>query len=275
MSNVGHTSIDWRTLEWSEASREPAVRVSAPSASALLDDLDACLRDGRGFAVATLNLDHLVKFRRIPAFADVYASMTHVTADGNPIVWLSRLAGQGVELAPGSELVEPVSRLAAKRGVSVGLFGSTQESLSRAADALKDRIPGLDVAFLRSPPMGFDVTSEEADRLIHEMAGSGARVIFLALGAPKQELLAARILQAYPQIGTLSIGAGLDFLSGAQNRAPVWMRELAMEWLWRLGQDPGRMWRRYRDCFAILPSLAAASLRLRLSRQDRDRRGHT
>jgi exopolysaccharide biosynthesis WecB/TagA/CpsF family protein len=273
VSGVGQILIDWRTLEWSEASREPAVRVTAPSAGALLDDLDACLRDGRGFAVATLNLDHLVKFRRVPAFAEVYASMTHVTADGNPIVWLSRLAGQGVELAPGSELVEPVSRLAATRGVSVGLFGSTEESLSRAAEALKDRVPGLTIAFSRSPPMGFDVTGEEADRLIREMAESGARVIFLALGAPKQEFLAARILRTYPEIGTLSIGAGLDFLSGAQSRAPRWVRELALEWLWRLGQNPARMWRRYRDCFAILPGLTAASLRLRMSRQGRDRRG--
>ncbi len=275
MSNVGNMSIDWRTLEWSASSREPAVRVSAPSIGALLDDLDTCIRQGQGFAVATLNLDHLVKFRRLPEFAEVYAGMTHVTADGNPIVWLSRLAGQGVELAPGSELIEPVCGLAAARGLPVGLFGSTQESLALAADALKERIPDLEIAFLRSPPMGFDVRGQEADRLIREMADSGARIVFLALGAPKQELLAARILRSYPEIGTLSIGAGLDFLSGAQRRAPSWMRGLALEWLWRLGENPERMWKRYRDCFAILPSLMAASLRLRMSRQDHDGRGHS
>ncbi|SIO59825.1 polymer biosynthesis protein, WecB/TagA/CpsF family [Rhodovulum sp. ES.010] len=256
-------TIDWQSLTWSETDTDATIRVNVASPEALLADLGARIAAGRGFSVATLNLDHVVKLRRLPRFRAAYAAHSHVTADGNPIVWILRLAGDRVRLTPGSELVGPVAALAARAGVPVGLFGATGESLRGAAAALEARHPGLRVAARIAPPMGFDPEEAEADRLIAELAASGARVVFLALGAPKQEILAARIARAHPGMGILSIGAGLDFLSGAQNRAPAPVRALALEWVWRLAQDPGRLWRRYRDCFAILPGLTVAALRLR------------
>ncbi|MGI1662019.1 WecB/TagA/CpsF family glycosyltransferase [Palleronia sp. KMU-117] len=266
-------TVDWRTLSWCAPSKDCAVRLNSPSASVLLADLEQRLLDGRGFSVATLNLDHLVKFRRLPGFAESYAGMSHVTADGNPVVWLARLAGQRVKLTPGSELVEPVVEMASRLGVPVGLFGTTDASLDAAAKALTRRYPDLRIVARLSPPMGFDPAGTEAEAMIETLFRSGARVVFLALGAPKQEILASRIARAHPEIGTLSIGAGLDFLSGAQNRAPLWVRKLALEWFWRLMQSPGRLWRRYRDCFLILPGLTIATMRLRLSRKSGERGG--
>jgi exopolysaccharide biosynthesis WecB/TagA/CpsF family protein len=105
--------------------------------------------------------------------------------------------------------------------------------------------------------------------MLDELAASGARVCFLALGAPKQEILAARGFARHPGLGFVSIGAGLDFIAGHQTRAPVWVRRIAAEWLWRMLGNPRRLARRYLECIAILPSLTRRAI---ASRQARDAR---
>lgn len=241
---------------WSDSeSGRGGVTVTVPDRAWLLADLRDRLAAGRGFSVATLNLDHAVKLRRDPAFCAAYAAQTHVTADGNPVVWLSRLAGQDVSLVPGSELVEPVAALAAEAGAPVGFVGATEASLSASATALQARHPGLEVALIHAPAMGFDPDGAEAGEIIGRITASGARVIFLALGAPRQERFAVRAQERLPDVGFLSIGAGLDFVSGAQNRAPRWMRAIAAEWLWRLALSPRRLAARYGACVLALPGL--------------------
>ncbi|MCP1168145.1 WecB/TagA/CpsF family glycosyltransferase, partial [Limimaricola sp. ASW11-118] len=122
----------------------------------LMGEVGARLRAQRGFALATLNLDHLVKLRYDSEFAKAYGAQDLVTADGNPVVWLSRLAGREVALLPGADLVEPLAAQAARCGVAVAFVGGTEDSLARAARALQDRVPGLRVAARIAPPMGFD-----------------------------------------------------------------------------------------------------------------------
>jgi exopolysaccharide biosynthesis WecB/TagA/CpsF family protein len=239
------------------------VVVNTPTKAALLADLADRLGASRGFTVATLNLDHVVRLRRDPAFHAAYARHSHVVADGNPIVWLSRLAGHRAELAPGSDLVQPVAGLAAAAGVGVALLGGTEASLAAAAEALVRRYPGLKIVARIAPPMGFDPAGPDADAAIAALAASGAGLCFLALGAPRQEILAARAQERLPAVGFLSIGAGLDFLAGTQTRAPAWVRALAAEWLWRLGTNPRRLAGRYAACLAVLPLLAGAAIAVR------------
>ena len=255
-------------MVWSSGDPETGrqVRVTVPSRDALLRDIAQRLDAAEGFSLATLNLDHVVKLRRSPAFRDAYLAQTHVTADGRPIVWLSRLAGQRIELLPGSELIEPVAALAARKEVRVALLGTTEEALARAADRLCRSHPGLEVVLQLSPRMGFDPTGADADAAIAAIAGSGAGLCFLALGAPKQEIFSAHARTRLPEVGFLSIGAGLDFIAGTQRRAPPVVRMLAAEWIWRLAGNPARLAVRYGACLAILPSLTLAALRARLAR---------
>ena len=240
-----------------------AIAVNVASRDELLADIEDRFAVGRGFSVATLNLDHVVKLRRLPAFRDAYEHHSHVTADGNPIVWLSRLAGQRVSLVPGSELVDPVADMAASMDVPVAFFGSTDASLAEAERVLTKRYPGLRVVARIAPPMGFDPAGAQADEAIEALKAAGARLVLLALGAPKQEVFAARAQEQLPQAGFLSIGAGLDFISGMQTRAPKLVRRLAGEWLWRLALNPVRLARRYGACILILPDLIWAALRSR------------
>lgn len=229
----------------------------------LEQELRARFSADEGFALATLNLDHLTKLRDAGPFRTAYDAQDFVTADGNPIVWCSRLAGQPVELLPGSDMILPLCQIAAEMDVPLGLVGSTEDSLSGASEALQARVPGLRVAAQIAPPMGFDPSGKAADEILQRLGAAGVRLCLLALGAPKQEILAARGRQVTPEIGFASIGAGLDFLSGQQTRAPAWVRRLALEWLWRLLSSPRRMAARYSAAFRDLPGHLWRSWRMR------------
>ena len=122
--------------------------------------------------------------------------------------------------------------------------------MNASATELSERYPGLDVVLCRAPPMGFDPQGAETEAEISAIAASGARLCFLALGAPKQEIFAARAHAALPGVGFVSIGAGLDFIAGSQNRAPAWVQAIAAEWLWRLLGSPRRLAARYAGCLA-------------------------
>ena len=242
---------------------EALALVSVPDRAALLAALADCLAAGRGFAVATLNLDHIVKLGRDPAFAAAYRAQSHVVADGHPVVWLRRLAGRPVALVPGSELIAPLAALAAAAAAPVAFLGSREAVLAAAGARLAADHPGLRIAAAVAPPMGFDPEGPEADAALDRLAAAGARLVFLALGAPKQERLAARGLARHPGMGFVSIGAGLDFIAGHQRRAPRWVRRLALEWLWRMATDPRRLAARYAACLAALPGLALAARGMR------------
>jgi len=240
------------------------IGITVNGRDALLGNVRAALAAGRGFAIATLNLDHLVKMQRSTEFADAYARHGFVVADGRPVVWLSKLSGHPVELAAGSDLVLPLARMSAELNVRVALVGSTNEVLDAAGQRLCSIAPGLDVGPRISPSRNFDPCGVEARNILADLAASGAGLCFLALGAPKQEQFAALGRELAPSVGFVSIGAGLDFIAGHQKRAPGWIRILALEWLWRAAGSPARMLPRYGRCFAILPGLTMLALRSRL-----------
>ena len=237
--------------------------VNVADQASLLQAAAARLAGGQGFALATLNLDHLVKLRACAQFRDAYAAQDLIVADGNPIVWLSHLAGRPVSLVPGSDLVEPLARLAARAGAKVALVGSTQTALAAAAIQLTRAIPDLNIVLRHAPAMGFDPTGPLADQVLADLARLDVGLFFVALEAPKQEMFAARGRRRASKVGFASVGAGLDFLAGSQHRAPVWVRRMAMEWAWRAVSSPNRLIPRYAACAAILPAQITAALRLR------------
>lgn len=232
---------------------DQTISVNTPTRAALMGEVRRRWRDGEGFALATINLDHLAKLADSPDFTRVYAGQDIVVADGKPIVALARLAGGSLELLPGSDLVVPLSRLAAEERVPVALVGSTPAALADAAAVLQDEVPGVEISVRIAPSGRFDPWGDEAQDILRKLADADVRLCFLALGAPKQETLAFRGRQLAPRVGFASIGAGLDFLGGHQRRAPVWMQRFALEWLWRTLQDPRRLGPRYARSFAILP----------------------
>ncbi|MDR3493816.1 MAG: WecB/TagA/CpsF family glycosyltransferase [Ancalomicrobiaceae bacterium] len=202
-------------------------------------------RNGCGFTFYTLNLDHLAKRRQNRDFRRIYDRATFVSADGAPVVWLSRAVGVEIERTTGADMVWPMAAECARLGIPVFLFGSNDAVLAKAVARLTAAFPGLAIAGTEAPAMGFDPTSEAAEAAADRVAASGAGVCFVALGAPKQEFFADMALQRHPQLGLFCIGAALDFIAGTQRRAPGFMARNGLEWLWRLSQNPKRMTERY------------------------------
>jgi exopolysaccharide biosynthesis WecB/TagA/CpsF family protein len=259
--------IDWAATpnNTSELSELPdAIQVNIESQAVLLEQISECLCTDRGFTVATVNLDHIVKLYQSDKFYQAYKKQTYVVADGNPIIWLSRLAGRKIELVPGSELILPLISLAVNLEVPVALLGATQETLDETAAQLKKIFPKLNIAACIAPAFGFDPEGAEAQKCIDELSQSGAKMCLLALGAPKQEIFAVYAARYIPHCGFISIGAGLDFIAGSQTRAPLIVRKLAMEWLWRMLGNPRRLVYRYGACFAVLPRLIMQAIRARI-----------
>ena len=160
-------------------------------------------------------------------------------------------------------MVVPMLQTAAACGRSVAFVGSTDETLDAAATWAMQTVPGLIVVMRHAPAMGFSPTGEEARRVLAELAAREVGLCLIALGSPKQEEFAALGRQLAPGVGFASIGAGLDFVSNRQTRAPAWVRAIAMEWLWRALSAPRRMIPRYAACAAILPGEAAKAWRQR------------
>jgi N-acetylglucosaminyldiphosphoundecaprenol N-acetyl-beta-D-mannosaminyltransferase len=239
------------------------VDINVPTQDDLMEVVKTRFAQKRGFALATINLDHVTKLESEESFRAAYDAQDLVVADGNPIVWASRLANKPVDLMPGSELVVPLARLAADMGVAVALIGSSDASLKASGVALENAAPGLIISFIHAPAYGFDPTGDAAREILKSLDASGAQLAFLALGAPKQETFAALGRSLVPHVGFASIGAGLDFLSGTQIRAPKWMRDLAMEWLWRLMGNPRRLFGRYVQSALAFPGLAMRAYRSR------------
>ena len=237
-----------------------SIEINIPTLQALESEVRGRLSNGKGFALATMNVDHLVKLGRDEMFANAYAQHDLVVADGNPVVWVAKLGGDNLELITGSDQVIPLAAWARDCETTIAFVGSTQDALDKAAARLEQIVPNAKVVAKISPPFGFDPNSEAAGEILDQVKASGARLCFLALGAPKQEVFAARGYRDHPEIGFASVGAGLDFIAGHQKRAPKWVRVIAMEWLWRMMSNPRRLAKRYLDCAVVLPGHVGSAI---------------
>ena len=178
------------------------------------------------------------------AFRKVVNGADMITSDGMPLVWMLRRLGlPQSERVYGPELVLRVCERAERERLSIGLYGGTDESLERFTQFLAERYPDLTVAYSYAPPFR-PLTEEEDEEVVSDLAQSGARILFVGIGCPKQEkwMAAHKDRVAAVQIG---VGAAFDFHSGAVKQAPGWMGRSGLEWLFRLMMEPKRLWKRY------------------------------
>ena len=198
-----------------------------------------------GGLVCVANVDMLTRAKRTPRLAALMQKAVAVVTDGMPLVWaLRRLQGRSdAHRVYGPGLVLELCERAAQQGTSVFFYGGTLEELVLLQRNLHARYPKLQIAGAVSPPMlsaepPFDVGITE------QINASGAGLVFVGLGCPKQEFW---MDTHSPKLKPVSIGVGLAFalIAGTKQQAPVWMRQAGLEWLFRLGQEPGRLWKRY------------------------------
>jgi len=165
--------------------------------------------------------------------------------DGQPVRWaLNRLYNAGLqERVYGPELMLRLCGAAATAGIGIYLLGSTDRVIASLQDKLLTRFPRLQIAGVEAPPFR-PLTAEEDAALVERINGSGASLVFLGLGCPKQDHFAFEHRDQIRGV-QLCVGAAFDFLSGSKPMAPSWMQRRGLEWLFRLRQEPRRLWRRY------------------------------
>jgi exopolysaccharide biosynthesis WecB/TagA/CpsF family protein len=236
------------------------VRINLPTLDIAAAEAIRRTERGEGFTLFTVNLDHLVKLVSNEAFRAVYRRATYVTADGWPVVWLAGRKNAALERATGADLVEPLCQAAAARNLGVYFVGPGPKAQTGALERLTERFNGLRIAGAEAPqlPSGTGpamLAAMDLDAMALRINASDARLCFVSLGAPKQEILADALAARCPGVGFICVGAALDFISGQAQRAPLWMQRGKLEWLWRLAGDPRRLAVRYAQCamlFAIL-----------------------
>jgi exopolysaccharide biosynthesis WecB/TagA/CpsF family protein len=189
-----------------------------------------------------------------------------ITPDGQPVRWaMNWLHRVGMrERVYGPQLMLTVCRKAAEAGVGVYLYGSTDTVIERLETNLRERFPGLIIAGAEAPPFR-PLAPEEDAAMVQRVNASGAGVLFLGLGCPKQDHFAYEHRDRIEAV-QLCVGAAFDFHAGLKKTAPAWMQSRGLEWLFRLSQEPGRLWRRYlvmNTLFAV--KLSAAVVRRKVA----------
>ncbi len=199
---------------------------------------------GMGGYVCTPNVDHLVRAMRDPDFRRAVRGADLRVPDGKWIVNGSRIAGRTLgSTVTGRLLPEAVGLALAEGGHSIALFGSPPGVAEVAAEALRKR--GVTVADAFGPSMGFLVGSDEDRDATARLLVSPARVIFVALGAPKQELWMERHAAELHDRVLVGVGAAIDVLAQRVREPPRWVTSAGLEWVFRLVQEPRRLSRRY------------------------------
>ena len=197
-------------------------------------------------AVVSLHAVHaLVTASRDPALRRKVSSFQIIAPDGQPVRWaLNLLHRTGLrDRVYGPELALRLCRRAAREGVSIYLYGSTPEVLDKLRENLTAMFPALRIAGAESPPFR-PLTAEEQDETARRVNESGAGIMFIGLGAPKQDLFAYEHRHRIQAV-QVCVGAAFDFHAGMLKMAPRWMQRSGLEWLFRLVMEPGRLWRRY------------------------------
>ncbi|MBO0982868.1 WecB/TagA/CpsF family glycosyltransferase [Rathayibacter sp. SD072] len=255
------TSYITGRLEWMPAS----ITSLDQAADAVLE----LARGGRDELVVTPNTDHFVRWKHSEAFRRHYGRAALVVLDGAPLVWLARGYGHSdATRVTGIDLFTEVCRRAAVEGLALAIIGGREGVAARAADALRQRFPGIVIRLAEGPSSSDLDDPAYLAALAARLRAEGVQILALCLGSPKQEEVQAALLRAGGSGAvSLGVGAAVDFLAGTAVRAPMILQKLGLEWLHRLVSEPRRLGRRYAtDAILIAPSLIALA-RFRIVRR--------
>lgn len=221
----------------------------------VLDSIDLLIRKNKNAYVVTPNVDHIVQLERGGELCDVYKNADLILADGKPLLWIAKWYGTPLkQKISGSDLFPLLCGLAAKKGYKMFFLGAAEGVAQKAAENLIDRYPGLQVAGTYSPPYNFEKNLVEMEKIKHQIIKTKPHILIVGLGCPKQELFIYHNKESLKVPISFGLGASLDFEAGHVKRAPRWMSNYGLEWVFRIIQEPKRMLKRYTvDGIEIVP----------------------
>ena len=190
------------------------------------------------------NVHMLIETYTNSTFAKTVNEASVITPDGKPITWALRLIhGIKQERVAGMELLPNLLALAERQGVPVFFYGGSEEMLEKSGTVLQRKFPALNIAGMYSPPFR-QLSKDEEEDIVRKINDSGAKLVFVILGCPKQEKWMAS-MKGKINAFMIGVGGALPVLVGLQKRAPQWMQKAGLEWAHRLSQEPGRLFKRY------------------------------
>jgi N-acetylglucosaminyldiphosphoundecaprenol N-acetyl-beta-D-mannosaminyltransferase len=200
---------------------------------------------GRASYVATANAQHIVLLNKDARFREIYRKADLVVADGMSLVFAARLCGRSLrQRVAGVDMFQMLCGLAAEQGMQVFLLGGRPGSAELAGAALKNHFPALKISTY-CPEMGFQFSALSLERTAKAIRDAKPDLLFVALGAPKQEYWIYEHGLALAVPVSVGVGGAFELISGVIPRAPQWLQKAGLEWFYRLCLEPRRMWRRY------------------------------
>jgi N-acetylglucosaminyldiphosphoundecaprenol N-acetyl-beta-D-mannosaminyltransferase len=199
-------------------------------------------RVGRNVCFAAVAV--VIHAHDLPDFRLALTTADLVLPDGMPAVWWMRRSGHpDQQRLCGPDLIFKLCGDAASGKIPVGFLGSTPETLRLICQNFRERWPDLDIRYAYGPPLG-PLTEAEDSSILDEINKSGTRLLFVGLGCPKQEQWMVRV-RSRSQVIMIGIGAAFDVAAGTRRVPPLWVQRMGLQWAYRLGQEPRRLWRRY------------------------------
>jgi len=251
-----------RTVTWPPKVDLFGVGVSVTEYDAAVAAVLQAARQRRPAVVTAHAVHAVVTFSRDPELRAKVNTFELVTPDGQPVRWALNLLHRAglTDRVYGPELMLRLCRAAAEDGISIYLYGGNEAVAERLRANLLERCPGLQIAGYEAPPFRA-LTAAEDEAVVERINASGAGLVFIGLGCPKQDLFAYEHRSTIRAV-QVCVGAAFDFHAGVKRVAPAWMQKRGLEWLYRLWQEPGRLWKRYLVTNSIfLAKLTAAMLR--------------
>jgi N-acetylglucosaminyldiphosphoundecaprenol N-acetyl-beta-D-mannosaminyltransferase len=213
--------------------------------------------------VVTPNAHHVVLLQDDALLREIYRRAFLVVPDGVPLLWAAALLGARLHgRVNGTDLFEALCARAAEQDLGVFLLGGREGAARAAAARLRARHPALRICGMYCPPLGFENDPAESVKVLAAVNASKPHLLFVGLGAPKQEYWMHRNIEHLSVGVALGIGGSFEFVAGVVARAPRWMQQAGLEWLHRVGAEPARLWKRYlfgnaRFCMLVTRQYAA------------------
>lgn len=222
------------------------MHVSAVDLERAVDHVEAWIRDGRREYVCISDVHAVMETQHDDDLRRIHNVSGLTVPDGMPLVWAGRYAGLTLSRVRGSDLLSAVCERGAARGWPMYFYGGSPEVLSLLSGALRARYPGLVVVGTESPPYR-PLTAQERLDTIDRINAAEPAVVWVGLGAPKQERWMSDMRPHLDAAVLLGCGAAFDMNAGVVSQAPVVLRRTGLEWVYRIYQEPRRLWRRYAE----------------------------
>lgn len=208
--------------------------------------IDHAQNNGEPAYVVTPNAQHIVLLQQDPKFRQIYRQAFLRVPDGVPLLWAAKFLKTPLRSrVNGTDLFERLCAVAADRHLRIFLLGGRPEAAECAKAVLQARHPHLQVVGTHCPPYGFESNASELALINSKIVAAAPHLLFVGLGAPKQEKWIYANYQVLNVPVSLGIGVSFELVGGLVKRAPVWMQKTGLEWLFRLIMEPQRLWRRY------------------------------